>query len=129
MPETDTCLIPSRFCGPPNSANGGYVAGLLAQRMPRGEAVVRLHQPPPHEPEHRVHPTDAGHELRAGESRVATATPDERPNEPHPAHGIAAATAASRAIRGFDERCERRNLDRDGDGLAVGLASRRATRR
>ncbi len=38
--------IAARFCGPPNSANGGYAAGMLAQQL--GEcAEVTLRAPPP----------------------------------------------------------------------------------
>ncbi len=124
MPETESFQIPSRFCGPPNSGNGGYVAGRLAQRMPRGEAVVRLHRPPPLETELRVHATDTGLELRAGGSRVATATPDVGPIEPLFAPGFDAATAASRAFRGFDEHtfpgCFVCGPERgEGDGLRI----------
>ncbi|MET0186680.1 MAG: hypothetical protein ABW210_14630 [Achromobacter sp.] len=38
--------IDRRFCGPPNSGNGGYVSGLLARHFPEG-AVVTLRAPPP----------------------------------------------------------------------------------
>ncbi len=39
--------IADRFCGPPDSANGGYVAGLLAAQVPGHAARVRLLRPPP----------------------------------------------------------------------------------
>ena len=39
-------LIPGRFNGPAESANGGYAAGSLAQFLD-GPAAVRLHAPPP----------------------------------------------------------------------------------
>jgi len=38
--------IEKRFCGPPNSANGGYVCGLLANAM-GGSGEVTLRAPPP----------------------------------------------------------------------------------
>ena len=38
--------IDKRFCGPPNSANGGYVCGLLANAM-GGSGEVTLRAPPP----------------------------------------------------------------------------------
>jgi len=38
--------IERRFRGPPNSANGGYVCGLLAKGMDRG-AEITLRAPPP----------------------------------------------------------------------------------
>lgn len=39
-------LIPARFNGPPNSANGGYTCGAVA-RLLGGTCEVRLHRPPP----------------------------------------------------------------------------------
>jgi hypothetical protein len=43
---TDTIIIPTRFNGPPASANGGYAAGVVAD--PIGpSATVRLLAPPP----------------------------------------------------------------------------------
>lgn len=38
--------IATRFCGPPGSANGGYVSGLLAAQID-GTAEVTLRAPPP----------------------------------------------------------------------------------
>jgi hypothetical protein len=38
--------VAPRYCGPPGSANGGYVAALFAQHAP-GTVRVRLHLPPP----------------------------------------------------------------------------------
>jgi len=38
--------IAPRFCGPPTSGNGGYVAGMLA-RFSRDTLRIRLHRPPP----------------------------------------------------------------------------------
>jgi len=46
MLKTDYLEIPQRFCGPPNSGNGGYVCGLLAKHL-AGTVVVRLKAPPP----------------------------------------------------------------------------------
>jgi hypothetical protein len=38
--------IPSRFCGPPGSGNGGYVCGRIAGYLD-GPVTVTLRQPPP----------------------------------------------------------------------------------
>ncbi len=38
--------IDNRFCGPPNSGNGGYVCGLLAGHID-GSAEITLRAPPP----------------------------------------------------------------------------------
>jgi hypothetical protein len=42
----DTLVISQRFCGPPQSGNGGYVCGQLAKNL-SGAAAVRLKAPPP----------------------------------------------------------------------------------
>lgn len=39
--------IPSRFNGPPTSGNGGWVAGLLAERLAAPSVEVSLRAPPP----------------------------------------------------------------------------------
>lgn len=39
-------IIDKRFCGPPNSGNGGYVCGLLARHI-EGSAEITLRAPPP----------------------------------------------------------------------------------
>lgn len=41
-------LIAQRFCGPPDSGNGGYTAGLLAGHLDGGGVIeVTLRKPPP----------------------------------------------------------------------------------
>jgi hypothetical protein len=42
----DVVTIARRYCGPPDSANGGYACGLVAAHL-QGEARVRLMVPPP----------------------------------------------------------------------------------
>lgn len=39
-------VIQTRFCGPENSGNGGYVSGLIAKQL-KGPVQVTLRQPPP----------------------------------------------------------------------------------
>ena len=43
---TDSLVIPSRFCGPPDSGNGGYVCGRIAAYLD-GPAQITLRLPPP----------------------------------------------------------------------------------
>ena len=46
-PQPATALtIPSRFCGPPGSGNGGYVCGRIAAYLD-GQVTVTLRRPPP----------------------------------------------------------------------------------
>ena len=69
MTET---IIDKRFCGPPNSGNGGYVCGQLARHIP-GAAEVTLRAPPPLDKRLAAIATGAGTwELRDGAVIVAT---------------------------------------------------------
>ncbi len=43
---TESLIVPSRFCGPPGSGNGGYVCGRIAAYVD-GPVTVTLRQPPP----------------------------------------------------------------------------------
>lgn len=65
-------IIGKRYCGPPNSGNGGYVCGRLAQHIPGG-AEVTLRAPPPLDKPLDVVATDDGlWELRDSATVVAT---------------------------------------------------------
>jgi hypothetical protein len=50
---SDHIVIGSRFCGPPDSGNGGYACGLVAARV-EGPPEVTLRLPPPLETALRV---------------------------------------------------------------------------
>jgi len=68
-------IIDKRYCGPPNSGNGGYVCGRLARHIPGG-AEVTLRAPPPLDKQLDVVATDDGlWELRDGATVVATGRP------------------------------------------------------
>ena len=43
---TASLVVASRFCGPPDSANGGYAGGLIAAYLD-GQAEITLRRPPP----------------------------------------------------------------------------------
>lgn len=69
--------IHKRFCGPPDSGNGGYVCGLVAKYL-NGIAEVRLLKPPPLEKYLDVVAAgDSGVQLRDGESIIAQGRPAE----------------------------------------------------
>jgi hypothetical protein len=69
-----TVTIAERFRGPPDSGNGGYVAGLLAGYAPQ-PMVVRLAAPAPLGiPLELIAPDGASLELRAGRTLIAAAT-------------------------------------------------------
>ncbi len=66
--------IPRRFCGPPDSANGGYTAGVLAQYL-GGAAEVTLRRPPPVDRQLFIDEDDGRVVLRDGTELVAEAIP------------------------------------------------------
>ncbi len=67
-------IIDKRYCGPPNSGNGGYVCGRLARHI-SGGAEVTLRAPPPLDRMLGVVATDGLWELRDGATLVATGRP------------------------------------------------------
>jgi hypothetical protein len=96
----DTITIDRRYCGPPDSGNGGYVCGRLAAYT--GEpAQVRLLAPPPLGVELEVRRTPSGVELVHAGNVVAWARPAEVALEAPRAPGYDAAVAAARHYRGF----------------------------
>ena len=62
-------VIEPRFAGPPNSGQGGYVAGLLAREV-GNPAEVTLRRPPPLERILEVVATPDGAELRDGDTVI-----------------------------------------------------------
>lgn len=99
---SETVIIERRFCGPPESGNGGYVCGLVANRID-GAAEVTLRVPPPMDtpltfatgPDDRI-------ELRDGDLIVATGTPAEFNIDPPAPPTFAEAAEASKRYAGFD---------------------------
>ncbi|MDT0203121.1 hypothetical protein [Nocardioides sp. AE5] len=98
-------VVPSRFCGPPTSGNGGWSAGALAALLPRPDGdrdgwppvEVTLRQPPPLDAAMVVTPSDDGIVASFGGSVVLSARPapeaDPAPIEPVPADLARAAEA------------------------------------
>lgn len=72
-------IVDRAHCGPPDSANGGWLAGLLAQRMTvtddKPAITVRLTSPPPLETEMKVVAYGSTWLLQHGSTQVATASP------------------------------------------------------
>ena len=116
-------LIPSRFNGPPGSANGGYACGLVARLLGGGAAEVRLRRPPPLDRPLRWD----GRRLLDGDDVVAEGWrhPDAgRPAGLPPPLSLREATAASTRFPGFVAHpfpsCFGCGPERDqGDGLRL----------
>lgn len=82
MPVLEEIVIDRRFRGPPDSANGGYVAGYLASFLD-GPAEVTLRLPPPLETPLQISQAHAGAlELRNAEQVVARAVRTELDLQP-----------------------------------------------
>lgn len=94
-------IVAPRFCGPPESANGGYIAGLIAS-LASDVVRVRLVKPPPLGVDLQVHESGGGdYELRHGEDLVAQATPAQLTLVPPPAPTYEQALEASTRYAGF----------------------------
>lgn len=121
---SETITIARRFCGPPDSGNGGYVCGLLGQRLP-GIVEVTLRAPPPLDHPLAVSADGAGGlQLMDGDQLVATARPGTLDLELPPVPAWEDAAAASGRYIGLSGHlfpgCFVCGPDRDpGDGLRV----------
>ncbi len=69
----ESVVIPRRFRGPPDSANGGYACGSLAKFVDGAAVEVTLRAPPPLDVPLEVEHGDAGVDMRDGETVVAAA--------------------------------------------------------
>jgi hypothetical protein len=92
-----TITIPRRFCGPPDSGNGGYTAGSLAQHV-GGSVEVTLRRPPPLDVPLAVERRGAQVVLLEGDTVIAEAVAvpvDTESPQPVAPDVAAAASAAS----------------------------------
>ncbi len=93
-------IVPARYNGPPDSANGGYACGLVAGLLD-GLAEVTLRLPPPLERELEVVRADGRVEVRDGGALVAEAEPVELAIDVPPPVSVEAAADASTRYEGF----------------------------
>lgn len=70
-----TLTVSQRFTGPPDTANGGYLAGRLAALVEGDTVRVRLRRPTPLARELEIRPQDEGVALFDGDELLATAVP------------------------------------------------------
>lgn len=95
-------VIDARFCGPPESGNGGYTCGLLAARLPQ-PVEVTLRRPPPLDRELAVLRGPDGLALMDGDVAVAEARRAEFSLEAPHCPGLGAATEGAARYHGFVE--------------------------
>jgi len=121
-----TITVAQRFCGPPDSGNGGYVCGRVAAAA-AGPVAVRLKRPPPLGVALELAERDGVLCLLDGEAVVAEARPDpvDVGVPIHPDH--AEAVIASLRFTGFAEHvfpgcfvCGPRRMAGDGLRLFAG---------
>ena len=124
MPSGERVVIPKRFNGPPESANGGYACGVVAQLL-GGEAEVTLRSPPPLDTPLQVVESNTSVDVRDGEKIVAVGAPVELDvaelDAPEPV-SMEEAEAARKGYAGFTRHaystCFTCGPDRS-DGLAI----------
>ena len=69
-----TITVPARFCGPPDSGNGGYTCGLMAQAL-GGLVECTLRAPVPIDVPLELERSPEGGLLKTGEKLIAEAKP------------------------------------------------------
>jgi hypothetical protein len=96
--------VARRFCGPPASGNGGYVAGLLAPHVHATDPVtVTLRTPPPLDVAMQVGSGDDGVRLSDGDLLIAEATTGSLIGDPVVPVSVDEAYAAHEKYQGLDD--------------------------
>ena len=120
---TDSITIPSRFNGPPTSANGGYTCGLVASLVD-GDAEVTLRSPPPLETPLLVSEENGKVLVHDGDTLIAEAIETTVDHEVRPAPSWEEAEEAAHRYAGLEHHefptcftCGHRR--EPGDGLRV----------
>jgi hypothetical protein len=72
--EHDETVIDRRFRGPPESGQGGYSCGLVAERIDGETATVTLRSPPPLERPLQIAHSDGAVKLLDGDTLIAEGT-------------------------------------------------------
>ncbi len=121
--DADSLVIDRRYCGPPDSGNGGYVAGCLAAHLD-GPVAVRLRRPPPLETPLRIERGDGVVQLHSPEGLLAEARPAALEIDPPRAPDLEAARDAVTRFSGWEihpiRGCFVCGTERDeGDGLRI----------
>lgn len=119
----DELAISRRFRGPPNSANGGYTCGRLAEYID-GPATVRLMKPPPLDFHMSVVRNGEEVQLRSGDELIARAWPSSPRLEAPAPPGLESARRRRALFAGNVRHafpgCFVCGVDREeGDGLRI----------
>ncbi len=102
MAMKNTLTIDGRFNGPPDSGNGGYVCGMVANLI-EGTAEVTLRKPPPLDKPMKIQQKPEGTvQIMDGETLVATGRPASLDLQAPISPTMAEAKAAVHNYTGFD---------------------------
>ncbi len=115
--------IQKRFCGPPESGNGGYSAGIIGTRI-AGPAEVTLRKPPPLDRPLTLESSETEARLLDGDTLIGEGRAAPLDLEVPPPPTADQAAAAGTHYRGFElhlfPRCFVCGPDRaPGDGLRI----------
>src|SRR5689334_1566990 len=95
--------VPARFCGPPDSGNGGYTCGIVARELD-GVIECTLRSPVPLDVPLDIERTQTGGILRHGGKVIVEANPTTISVVPPPPIRLEAATAAMSSSFALDAR-------------------------
>jgi hypothetical protein len=95
---TDSLVIPARFCGPPDSGNGGYVCGRIAAYIDSPVTVTLRRPPPLATPMTVERDGDGSVRIHHGPALIAEAT--SAPGSPEPGTEDAVSMAEARTAAG-----------------------------
>lgn len=95
-------IIESRFCGPKNSGNGGYVCGMLANHVDYIPEIT-LRKPPPLSVQMEIHSENDSLELKYNKELIATVKPGSIDFEAPQAPDFKTAINSSKNYIGFKD--------------------------
>jgi hypothetical protein len=95
MASTTSTTISSRFAGPPFAVNGGYAAGILAERANLRAAHVQLKAPVPLETPIQIRADNPGASIVHNGRTLITASPATLLDRTHPAVDFVSAALAA----------------------------------
>lgn len=103
MSMAQSFVVPARFCGPPDSGNGGYTCGMLAREV-GGTLECTLRRPVPLEVPLQIERRNSGAVLLREGEIIIEAMPTEISLEAPEPIGLEAAKAAMAASPALDAR-------------------------